>query len=40
MRRTVSVKTWAVLTLALSLAAPLFAQHVKKSESTSLPVTA
>jgi tetratricopeptide (TPR) repeat protein len=39
MRRTVSVKTWAVLALALSLAAPLFAHHVKKSESTSLPVT-
>ncbi len=39
MRRSSSVKTYAVFVLALSLAAPLFAHHVKKGGSTTLPVT-
>jgi len=39
MRRTVPVQTCAVLVLGLSLAAPLFAHHVKKGQSVSLPVT-
>jgi len=37
--RTVSTKVCAVFTLALCLAAPLFAHHVKKGETSSLPVT-
>ena len=39
MRRTVSIKTRAVLVLGLCLAAPLYAHHVKKGESSTLPVT-
>jgi len=39
MRRTVSIQACAVVALALSLAAPLYAHHVKKGESTTLPVT-
>ncbi len=39
MRRIAFMKTCAVLALALCLAAPLYAHHVKKSESTTLPVT-
>src|SRR5205814_784543 len=39
MRRTVFSKTCAVLALGLFLAAPLYAHHVKKGESTTLPVT-
>ncbi len=39
MRRTVSMKTFAVVALGLSFAAPLFAHHVKKGDSTTLPVT-
>jgi len=37
MRRTVAVKACAVL--ALCLAAPLYAHHVKRGESSTLPVT-
>ncbi len=33
------MKTYAIFVLALSLAAPLFAHHVKKGESSTLPVT-
>ena len=39
MRRTLSIHACAVIALGLSLAAPLFAHHVKKGESTTLPVT-
>jgi tetratricopeptide (TPR) repeat protein len=39
MRRTGSMKPYAVFTLALCLAAPLYAHHVKKGESATLPVT-
>ena len=39
MRRTALTKTTAVVILGLSLAAPLFAHHVKKGESATLPVT-
>lgn len=35
-----SLKSWAVVALALSFAAPLFAHHVKKAQSNSMPVTA
>jgi tetratricopeptide (TPR) repeat protein len=36
---TISMKSSVVLTLALSLAAPLFAHHLKKAESDTLPVS-
>src|ERR1700751_1504457 len=36
---TLSMKSIAVLTLALCLAAPLYAHHLKKAESATLPVT-
>src|SRR6202162_316619 len=36
---TLSMKTSAVLTLGMCLAAPLYAHHLKKGESTTLPVT-
>src|ERR1700676_2499687 len=36
---TLSMKSTAVLTLALCLAAPLYAHHLKKGESATLPVT-
>src|SRR5499427_4061468 len=39
MRRAASIKTYAVLTLALGFAAPLFAHHVQKGQSPTLPVT-
>jgi tetratricopeptide (TPR) repeat protein len=39
MRRTVFSKTCAVLALGLFFAAPVYAHHVKKGESTTLPVT-
>jgi|SRR5579859_5854977 len=39
MSRTATVKACAVLVFSLSLAAPLFAHHLKKADSTSLPVT-
>jgi tetratricopeptide (TPR) repeat protein len=39
MRRTVAMKVCAVLSFALCLAAPLFAHHLKKGESSTLPVT-
>ena len=39
MRRTAFMKTCAVLALGLCLAAPLFAHHVKKGDSTTLPIT-
>src|ERR1019366_4537763 len=39
MRRSSSMKTYAVFLLAICLAAPLFAHHVKKGESSTLPVT-
>ncbi len=39
MRRSSSMKTYAVFVLALSLAAPLFAHHVQKGGSSTLPVT-
>jgi hypothetical protein len=38
MRRSSSMKTYAVIVLSLGLAAPLFAHHVK-SQSSTLPVT-
>jgi tetratricopeptide (TPR) repeat protein len=37
--RTFSMKSTVVLTLALCLAAPLYAHHLKKAESATLPVT-
>src|ERR1035437_6904738 len=39
MRRTNSIKIRAVLVLGLCFAAPLYAHHLKKGESTTLPVT-
>jgi tetratricopeptide (TPR) repeat protein len=39
MRRTVALKVCAVPVLALCLAAPLYAHHVKQGETTTLPVT-
>jgi len=39
MRRPSFMKTYAVFVLALSLAAPLFAHHVQKGRSSTLPVT-
>ena len=39
MRRIVTLKVCAVIALALCLAAPLYAHHVKKGETTALPVT-
>jgi tetratricopeptide (TPR) repeat protein len=39
MRRSSFMKTYAVFVLALSLAAPLFAHHVQKGRSSTLPVT-
>jgi len=39
MRRSLSMKSVAVFALALCLAAPLFAHHVKKAETSTLPVT-
>ena len=39
MPSTVLVKTCAVLTLALCLCAPVSAHHVKKGESSTLPIT-
>jgi len=39
MRRTVFMKICAVFILALSLAAPLFAHHVKKGSTTAMPIT-
>ncbi len=39
MRRIASMNTCAVLALGLCLAAPLYAHHVKKGDSTTLPVT-
>jgi len=38
-RRTSMMKTLAALTLGLSLSAPLYAHHLKKAESATLPVT-
>src|SRR5512142_1204439 len=35
----VSLKSCAFVALALSLAAPLFAHHVKKSQTSTMPVT-
>src|SRR5271166_1319119 len=34
-----AVKACAVLALSLALAAPLFAHHLKKGDSTNLPIT-
>ena len=39
MPRTAFLKACAVLALAMSLAAPVFAHHVKKAETATLPVT-
>ena len=39
MRRSLSMKSVAVFALALCLAAPLFAHHVKKAETSTLPIT-
>jgi len=39
MRRTVALKSSVVLGLALFLAAPLFAGHIKKAQTTTLPIT-
>lgn len=37
--RTASLKACAVLALAVSVAAPLFGHHLKKAETTTLPIT-
>ena len=39
MRRTAALKACAVIVFSLCLAAPLFAHHLKKGDSTALPVT-
>ena len=39
MRPTVSAKACAVVALGLCLAAPLYAHHIKKAESATLPIT-
>lgn len=39
MQRNISLQFCAIFALALSLAAPLFAHHVKKGDSTNLPIT-
>src|SRR5215467_5350136 len=39
MRRTAALKACAVIVFSLCLAAPLFAHHVKKADSATLPVT-
>jgi tetratricopeptide (TPR) repeat protein len=39
MRRTASLRACAVLLFAICFAAPVFAHHLKKGESTTLPVT-
>ncbi len=39
MRRTLSVRTLALLALSVCLAAPMYAHHVKKGNSTTLPIT-
>jgi len=39
MRRPASIKTYAVVALALCLTAPLYAHHIQKSQSDALPVT-
>src|SRR5437588_10643014 len=39
MPRNISLQSCAIFALALSLAAPLCAHHVKKGDSTNLPVT-
>ena len=39
MRPTVSTKACAVVALGLCLSAPLYAHHIKKGESSTLPVT-
>ena len=39
MHRTLSAKACAVVVLGLSMAAPLFAHHVKKGEGSTLPIT-
>jgi tetratricopeptide (TPR) repeat protein len=39
MRRTLSIRILGMLALSVCLAAPMFAHHVKKGESTTLPIT-
>jgi tetratricopeptide (TPR) repeat protein len=39
MRRTIALKSSAVLGLALFMAAPLFAHHLNKAQTTTLPIT-
>ncbi len=39
MRRPASIKTYTVLILALCVAAPLYAHHVQKGQSNTLPIT-
>jgi len=39
MRRPASVKTYAVVALALCLTAPLYAHHIQKGQSAEMPVT-
>src|SRR6201997_5323629 len=39
MRRLAPIKTYAVLTLILCVAAPLFAHHIQKGQSATLPIT-
>src|SRR6266568_3777874 len=39
MPRNISLKSCAIVALALSFAAPLSAHHLKKGESSTLPVT-
>ena len=39
MRRSAPIKTYAVIALILCLAAPMFAHHIEKGQTTSLPIT-
>jgi hypothetical protein len=39
MPRSFSIRSCVVFALALCLAAPLYAHHLKKAETTTLPVT-
>jgi len=39
MRRRASIKTYAVLTLALCVTAPLYAHHLQKGQTATLPIT-
>src|SRR5215472_19360987 len=39
MRRQASIKTYAVLTLALCVPAPLYAHHLQKGQTATMPIT-